>query len=85
MLCGFFLFKRTFNPKLETLNLFGGSLSVGLSPTFSTPCGFILAFFSHSKTFGLSSKIEFHSMHSFCTLSNAINCIDTNFKILGSM
>ncbi len=66
MLCGFFLFKRTFNPKLGILNLFGGSPSVGLSPIspIFTPCSFNFGtFFSNSKTFGLSSKIEFDSMH----------------------
>jgi len=56
MLCGFFLLKRTFNPKLEILNLFGGSLSVGLSPTFSTPCGFILAFFFTFKNLWVEFK-----------------------------
>jgi hypothetical protein len=85
VLCGVFLFRRTFDPKLETLNLFGGSPSVGLSPTFSTPCGLILAIFSNLKTFGLSSKFEFDSMHSFYSLSNARNCIDIKCKVLGSM
>jgi hypothetical protein len=56
MLCVFFLFKRTFNPKLDTLNLFGVSPSVGLKPIspIFTPCGFNFGtFFSNSKTFGL--------------------------------
>jgi len=84
MLCGFFFFKRTFNPNLGTLNLFGGSPNVGLSPISPsfTPCGFNLGtFFSNSKTFGLSSNIEFDSMHTFYTLSNARNYIYIEFKI----
>jgi hypothetical protein len=31
----------------------------------------------------LSSKIEFDSMHTFYTLSNARKCIYTKFKIFG--
>jgi hypothetical protein len=31
--------------------------------------------------FGLSTKIEFDSMHTFYTFSNARNCICTKFKI----
>ncbi len=76
MLCGFFRFKKTFNPKLGTLNLFGGSPSVRLNPIspIFTPCGFNFGtFFSNSKTFGLSSKND--SMHTFYTLSNVKNCI----------
>ncbi len=84
MLCGFFLFKKTFNPKLSTFNLFGGSSSVGLSPIspIFTPCGFNFGtFFSNSKTFGLRSKVEFDFMHTFYTLSNAKNYIYIKSKI----
>ncbi len=66
MLCDFLLFKKTFNPKLGTLNFFGGSPSVGLSPIspIFTPCGFNLGTFtSNSKTFGLNLIPCIHSTH----------------------
>jgi hypothetical protein len=63
-----------------TLNLFGGSLGGGLSPTLSIS----KVFFYGSNTFfqiqkPLSPKIEFHSMYIIHTILNVKDCMGTKF------
>ncbi len=59
MMCGILFSKKTFNNNFDILNLFGGSLGVGVSPIFPPfkPCDFNFAtLFQIQKTSKPNSK-----------------------------